>query len=140
MVALARANRRIEQLEADQRDQSVHIEELEADNRDQRAHIENLEAELTRLRNGSHGDFIGHFPATEVTNENPSGSPRIASHSYETGPAALSDGDDVFIGHKKVTNENEDTPPSTSPPGLRPSQYGRYPHRQRGHRPSRSDQ
>ena len=115
MVALARANRRIEQLEADQRDQSVHIEELEADNRDQRAHIENLEAELTRLRNGSHGDFIGHSPTGEVTNENPSGSAGIASHSYETGSAALSDGDEFFIGHKKVTNENKDTSPSTVP-------------------------
>ena len=101
MVALARANRRIEQ--------------LETENRDQRAHIENLEAELTQFRNGSHDDFIGHSPSGEVTNENPSGSPEIASHNYETGAAALSDGDDVFIGHEKVTNENEDTPPSTVP-------------------------
>ena len=101
MVALARANRRIEQ--------------LETENRDQKAHIENLEAELARLRNGSHGDFIGHSLATEVTNENPSSSLEIASHSYETGAAALSEGDDVFIGHEKVTDENGDTPPSTVP-------------------------
>ena len=101
IVALTRANRRIEQ--------------LETENRDQRDHIENLEAELTRLRNGSHGDFIGHSPATEVTNENPSGSPGIASHSYETGAAALSGGDDVFIVHAKVTDENEDTSTSTVP-------------------------
>ena len=101
IVALARANRR--------------IEKLETENRDQRAHIENLEAELTRLRNGSHGGFIGHSPATEVTNENPSGSPGIASHSHKTGAAALSDGDDVFIGHEKVTDENGDTPPGTTP-------------------------
>ena len=101
IVALARANRRIEQ--------------LETENRDQRAHIENLEAELTRLRNGSHGGFIGHSSATEVTNENPSGSHGIASHSYETGAAALSDGDDVFIGHEKVTDENEDASTSTVP-------------------------
>ena len=101
IVALARTTRRIEQ--------------LETENRDQRAHIEELEAELSRLRNGSHGDFIGHSPATEVTNENPSGSPGIASHSYDTGAAALSDGDDVFIGHEKVTDENEGTPPNTTP-------------------------
>ena len=101
MVALARANRRIEQ--------------LETENRDQRAYIETLEAELTRLRNGSHRDFIGHSPTGEVTNENPSGSPGIASRSYETGAAALSNGDDIFIGHKKVTDEKEDTPPSTAP-------------------------
>ena len=101
MVALARANRRIEQ--------------LETENRDQRTYIETLEAELTQLRNGSRGDFIGHFPATEVTNENPSGSPGIASRSYETEAAALSGGDDVFIGHEKVTDENEETPPGTVP-------------------------
>ena len=101
IVALTRANRRIEQ--------------LETENQDQRAYIETLEAELTRLRNGSRGDFIGHFPATEVTNENPSGSPGIASRSYETEAAALSGGDDVFIGHKKVTDENGDIAPDTAP-------------------------
>ena len=103
MVALARANRRIEQ--------------LEAENQDMRSHIEDLEAELAHLRNGSHGDFIGHSPSGEVTNENQSGSPGIASRSYETGAAAPSGGDDVFIGHEKVTDENGSTAPGTAPPG-----------------------
>ena len=102
MIALARANRRIEQ--------------LETENRDQRAHIEYLEAELTRLRNGSQGDFIGHSPTGEVTNENPSGTPGIASHNYKTGRSEPSDGDEFFIGHEKVTDENEDTSLRTVPP------------------------
>ena len=101
IVALARANRRIEQ--------------LETENLDQRAYIEELEAELTRFRNGSRGDFIGHFPTTEVTNENPSGSPGIASRSYETEAAALSGGDDVFLSNKRVTDENKDTSTSSVP-------------------------
>ena len=37
--------------------------------------------------------------------------------SYETGAAALSDGHDVFIGHRKVTDENGGTAPSTAPTG-----------------------
>ena len=71
MVALARANRR--------------IEKLEGDKRDQRAYIETLEAELTRLRNGSHGDFIGHPPTGEVTNENLSASPELPPTTTKPG-------------------------------------------------------
>ena len=103
MVALARANRRIEQ--------------LETENRDMRNHIETLESELTHLRNGSQGDFIGHPSATEVTNENPSTPPGIGSQSYQTGGPAPSDGDDIFIAHRKVTNENGYMPPSALSPG-----------------------
>ena len=102
MVALARANRRIEQ--------------LETENRDMRNHIEALESGQTHLRSGSQGEFIGHSSATEVTNENPYTSPGTSSQSYETGGSAPADGDDIFIGHEKVTNENEHMPPSTVSP------------------------
>ena len=102
MVALARANRRIEQ--------------LETENRDMRNHIEALESGQTHLRSGSQGEFIGHSSATEVTNENPYTSPGTSSQSYETGVPAPSDGDNVFIGHKTVTNENGYMPPSAVSP------------------------
>ena len=102
MVALARANRRIEQ--------------LETENRDMRNHIEALESGQTHLRSGSQGEFIGHSSATEVTNENPYTSPVPSSQSYETGGPAPSDGDDIFIGHKKVTNETGYMPPSAVSP------------------------
>ena len=102
MVALARANRRIEQ--------------LETENRGMRNHIEALESGQTHLRSGSQGEFIGHSSATEVTNENPYTSPGTSSQSYETEGPAPSDGDDVFIGHKTVTNENGYMPPSAVSP------------------------
>ena len=102
MVALARANRRIEQ--------------LETETLDMRNHIEALESGQTHLRRGSQGEFIRHSSATEVTNENPYTSPGTSSQSYETGGPAPSDRDDVFIGHKKVTNENGYIPPSAVSP------------------------
>ena len=87
VVALARATRRIEQ---------------------QDALINELKAEVARLRNGHavpQDDFIGH----KVTNETTDTPTEIASHSYETGGPAVSQEDSDFIGHKKVTNENQGT-------------------------------
>ena len=77
-----------------------------------------LEAELTPSETAPAAISLVTHASGEVTNENPSGSPGIASRSYEPRPAALSGGDDVFIGHKRVTDENGDIPPSTATPRI----------------------
>ena len=102
VVALAQANRKIEE-------QGTRIEE-------QDALIRELQAELARLRNGhpASQDFIGHpvtddedFIGHNVTNETGQPPSATLSHSYENdgSPTTRENGD--FIGHNKVTNENQ---------------------------------
>ena len=95
VVALARATRRIEE-------QDARIEK-------QDALIKELEAELALLRNGSKGSFIGHSATTEVTNENGGTPPGTGAHSYENEDSKAPVESSIFIGHKKVTNENDET-------------------------------
>ena len=95
VVALARATRRIEE-------QDALIER-------QDSLIKELEAELALLRNGSGDSFIGHQVTTEVTNENGGTPPDTGSHSYETQCSEAPEENGDFIGHKKVTDANDET-------------------------------
>ena len=95
VVALARANRRIEQ---------------------QDTLIKELQAELARLRNGHttteqgvdghNGHNVTIEKGSEVTNVSAETLPSTGSPSYETSSPIPAGGDDVFDGPKQVTIEN----------------------------------
>ena len=101
VVALARANKKIEE-------QGTRIDE-------QDALIRELRAELDRLSNGHSADedFNGRpmtddedFNGHKVTDETGQSAPETLADSYESSVPEASQGSRDFIGHKELTNEN----------------------------------